>query len=374
MFGYKRYSYSGRKRSYYYGRSGKYFRRGSSTARALGSARAAKNGSKVENYNCTVNGIVIFTQPANEYYANTQVFSPLVGGINPRTGQINDSTNGGIYGGLVNDRGYRLRCAQYDEMRIVSMKVKLVPQWNTGASGSPLIYPNAVLSIFDRCATREELAVDEASMTDIDHDVPSPREIEESAGVVVSQWNNNRISPIVRTVYARDVTEKQYSDCSIDYITTEGESPLATLAMEYEPNFCPAIYYTIKATNTQGTVKYLTFSYSVEYNVIFRNPKSDLQTFVVKENPEYVNPDESSKYTVVKSTDPHLPDKVLDSTGKEKNSSWYARYKARAALKSVGMSPVTTDDPPVAAAAAAADVGVSDTKTDMEMEDDPGTS
>lgn len=342
-------------------------RRGSSTARALGSARAAKNGSKVENYNCTVNGVIDFVQPANAYYANTLVFSPLVGGVNPATGQINDTTNGGIYGGLVNDRGYRLRCAQYDEARIVSMRVRLMPQYNTGQSGAAIIQPNAILSIFDRCATREELAVDEASMTDIDHDVPSPREIEESAGVVLTQWNNNRITPIVRTVYARDITEKQYSDCSVDYVDTEDVSPLSTLAMGYEPNFCPAIYYTIKSSSTGQVAKHFTFSYSVEYNVIFRNPKSDLQTFVVKENPEYVNPDASSKYTVVKSSDPHLPDQILDSTGKEKNSSWYARYKARAALKRIGMTPVVVED--VAASA------VSDAKTEeTEMEDDPGTS
>lgn len=370
MFGYKRAGYTKRK-TYRYSRGpySRFTRGGSSTARALGAARAAKNGSKLENYNCTVNGTCVFTQPANKYYANTIVFSPILGGINPETGQINDALNGGVYGGLVNDRGYRLRCAQYDECRIVSMKVKLMPTYSAGSMSTTTIYPTAILSICDRNAAREELAVDEASMTDIDSDVPSPREIEESAGVILTQWNNNRSTAIVRSVYARDLTEKEYCDCTIDYGESIAESPLQTLATAYVPNFAPAIYFTIKTVTTSGSNLNMRFSYSVEYNVIFRNPKSDLQTFVVKENPSYVNPDDA-KSTKVKSTDPHVPDMYLDTTGKEKNSSWFARYKARAALKSIGMSPTVAELPaPIAAAAA-----TTETDDTMEIEDDPGTA
>lgn len=361
MFGYKRYSYSGRKRGYSYGHAGKYFRRGSSTARALGSARAAKNGSKLENYNCTVNGVVVFTQAANVYYSNVRAFSCLMGGVNEETGQILDNDNGGIYGAVVNDRGFRLRCAQYDEFRIVSMRVKLMPQYGSGA-GTSVINPSAILSICDRCASQDELAVDEATMTDVDHDVPSPREIEESAGVILTQWNNNRASAIVRTVYARDLTEKEYSDCSIDYDKSVSVSPLQAMTLTFVPNFCPCIYFTIKSPTTTDYSRNLTFSYSVEYNVIFRNPKSDLQTFVIKENPSYVNPDSSSKYMVVKSSDPHIPDRILNADGKEFLSSWYARYKKRAALATVGIEPVPDKE--------------EEAKVDepMTVEDDPGTS
>lgn len=302
-----------------------------------------------------MNGVAVFEQEANNYYANTIAFSPLLGGVNAATGQILDDDNGHVYGGVVNDRGYRLRCAQYDEMRIVSMKVKLMPQ--TNASATTQINPAAILSVCDRSAGTGELQMDEASMTDIDTDVPSPREIEESAGVILTQWNNNRIAPVVRSVYARDLSEKEYCDCSIDYGNTESVSPLQTLAMAYVPNFSPAIYYTIKSTFTAASKRTYAFVYSVEYNVIFRNPKSDLQTFVVKENPTYVNPD-SSKYTRVKSDDPYVPDKYLNSDGKELVSSWYARYKARCALRN----------------AKKVSVEVVDESKAMEVEDDPGTA
>ena len=339
-------------------------RRGSSTARALGSARAAKNGSKLENYNCTVNGVVQFTQGANVYYSNVRAFTPLLGGVNETTGQILDNDNGGIYGAIVNDRGFRLRCAQYDECRIVSMRVRLMPQYNTGSASINVINPSAILSICDRCAGQDELTMDEATMTDVDHDVPSPREIEESAGVILTQWNNNRATAIMRTVYARDLTEKEYCDCTIDYDKSVGVTPLQTMSLQYVPNFCPAIYFTIKSPTTTEYARYLTFSYSVEYNVIFRNPKSDLQTFVIKENPSYVNPESSSKYMIVKSSDPHIPDRILNTDGKEFLSSWYSRYKKRAKLASISIEPVPDTEEEAKAAAS----------TPMSVEDDPGTA
>lgn len=388
MFGYKR---------SYYSRGSRYtlprkpvtatFSRGSSTAKALGNARAAKNGSKTENYNCSVNGIITFNQPANEYYGMTKVFSPCFGGVDSKTGQVRDSSNGGIYGGLVNDRGFRLRCAQYDEYRIVSMRVKLMPQNTPGSNAATVIQPSAILSICDRCAVREELQVlDDDLMTDIDGDTPSPREIEESAGVIITQWNNNRINSIMRTVFARTLTEKEYCDATITYTDTDGVSPTETLAQENIPQFAPAIYFCIKSTSTSEDERTFKFSYTVEYNVIFRNPKSDLQTFIIKENPKYKNGDEDddnrarrvSKYTTIKSTNPLIPDTIIDSSGKETNMSWFKRYLARVAIKQLEHSIPSITDTDRSKTTETIIIPAQETKTETKMTDeedeDPGTA
>lgn len=311
--------------------------RGSTTtSRALGSARASKNATKLNYFNCTVNGNFMFSRTENAYYTNVIAFYPAVGGVYPQTGLINDTQNGNIYGGIVNDRTFRLMCAQYDEFKIVSMRVKInLPPPNNQAI--------TLCTITDRSASREEVEMDQSAMTDINSDVPSFREVCESQGSLKTILNSNRIYPITRSIYARDLQEKtSYTDCTITYDTDAGETPLGNLTFAQFPTFCPAIYFCVKLTDTSGVPLTFSGTYSVEYNCIFRNPKSDLQTFIIKEDPDYVNPasrsvEEDTRMkqlhgiTTITSGDPYIPDMELKN-GQETNISWLKRYKARFAL------------------------------------------
>lgn len=337
MYGSRKYYYSKSKGYRYpitstYGRP--YKRRSGTTARSLGSARASKAGTKLDYFNCTVSGNCTFTRKKNENYSNVIAFYPCVGGVNPTTGIIADTDLGNVYGGLVNDRSFRLKCAQYDEVRLVSMKVKI--NMSNSEDGTMTL-----CSIADRDADRNEVEVDEAVMTDIESDTPSFREVCESQGSIKTIINKNRIYPVTRSIYARDLLEKSsYTDCTIQYNDAADESPLTRLTFENFPSFSPAIYFCIKfqIANTSADTPF-TFGYTVEYNCIFRNPKSDLQTFVIKENPSYENPDSRSTelqkgITRIPSDNPNIPD-IIAKDGKETNMSWLKRYIARSALKKV---------------------------------------
>lgn len=325
MFGYRR-TYSGKRRGSY-SSTGPYRKFGSgSTAKALGAARAAKKGAKLEYFNCTVSGNMNLQFQENANYTDPVCFWPCAGGVNPSTGVIRDANNGNIYGAIVNDRSYRLKCSNYDEVRLVSMKLKLQPTFPAGRT--TLI----ACTICDRDAHRDEVEMDDAAMSDDTHDVPSPREIAESPGSIQTVFNSNKISPIYRTVYARDMLEKiTYTDCSVQYNETPQESPLSTITTAEEFQFNPAIYLTVKSPDAITTGAVMTWTYSVEYNVVFRNPKSDISTFINMENPTKTNPENRSmsKYTVVKSADPYMPDMLIGTNGKETLNSWFRRYQAR---------------------------------------------
>lgn len=331
----------------------------------LGSARASKTGNKLNYFNCTVCGSVEFNRAATEYHSDVCCFYPCVGKVDPTTGIIQDQDLGSVYGGLVNDRSFRLNCAQYDEFRIVSMKVK-INMANTEDGTMTLC------SISDRQADRDEVEMDNTAMTDVDSDVPTFREVCESQGAIKTIINKNRITPVIRTVYARDMKEKiDFTDCSIEYSKTAGASPLNALTFENFPEFSPAIYFCIQFSKASQTNSTFTFGYTVEYNVIFRNPKSDLQTFIIKEDPTYrnpanPNPDTNTRkgITTIASSDPYIPDMVLKN-GKETNGSWLQRYLARVALGKAKKilnpdSAYKTKSKPIEAAPAAATAAADD--------------
>lgn len=359
----------------------------SSTSRSMGAARASKNATKLDYFNCTVTGNASFLKTANQNYSDVIAFHPYLGGVDQTTGIIRDSDNANIYGGVVNDRNFRLRCASWDEYRLVSMKIKLSISPPSDMTGTWTL-----CSITDRQANRDELEMDEAVMTDVGSDTPSFREVCESPGSIKTIINTNRINNIVRTVYARDMTEKiSYEDATVGYNTIDGQSPLRTLTMMDWTPFSPATYFCIKFSTTDSQNKTFTFAYTVEYNVIFRNPKSDLQTFIIKEDPNYTNPEESSGNmsdpnrrltpgtTIIKSTDPYIPDMTLKN-GQETNVSWYNRLKARFALKNAtryrteeATKTSTSTLESLLSAAEEEEKKQEETKP-MDIEDDPGTA
>lgn len=339
--------------------------------RSTGSARAAKAGTKLNYFNCTVNGTVRFLRKANEYYSDVIAFHPCVGKVNPQTGMILDDQMGNIYGGLVNDRSFRLNCAQFDEFRIVSMKVRMNVAYTEDGTLT-------LCTISDRSAYRDEIEMDQAEMTDVDSDTPNFREVCESQGSMKTIINKNRITPITRMLFARDMNEKiTYSDCTITYSSVEGASPLSNITLDDWPAFKPALYCCLQFSNTTSQSATYSFGYSVEYNCVFRNPKSDLSTFIIKEDPSYVNPapgpDDSRKgVAIIKSTDPYLPDIILKD-GKETNISWLQRYLARVAIKNATKY-AKSDSSPLIITVTDEDKKEDEEKKPMDIEDDPGTA
>lgn len=383
MFGYSKNKYYKGQRSYTpYKRTGYY--RGSTKARAYGAAKAAKSGTKLDYFNCTVNGVATVKFEENAQYCNCFCFYPSSGGVSPTTGIITDGTNGNVYGGIVNNREFRSKCCSYDEWKLVSMKVKLQPVLPD--SGTQY----TVYSISDRCSSSEETNMDDSSMDDIEHDVPSTREIAESSGSLATTINTNRISPIIRYISSKDLIEKStYSDCTISYTEQAGVSPLAALSFHDDPAFNPAIYFAVKSNKISTSEVTLSWIYTVEYNCIFRNPKSDLQTFIAKENPTAVNRSVSSRYTEIPSDDPYLPNRIIDSSGKELKSSIYLRQKIAYTLRKSKLQkqPTKTETTetktiqvmpeeikPTEKTLEVTPVETKPSETTMDVEDNPGTS
>lgn len=380
MFGYSRNKYYKGQRSYTpYKRTG-YYRGSTTKSRAFGAAKAAKAGTKLEYFNCTVNGVAGVKFEANTQYCNCFCFYPSSGGVDPNTGIIEDADNGNIYGGIVNNREFRSKCSSYDEWRLVSMRVKLQP-----------VLPDAgtqytVYSISDRDADKNEVKMDDSAMDDTDHDVPSTREIAESSGSIATTINSNRITPIIRYITCRDLIEKSsYCDCSISYTEQTGYHPLSTLSFNTLPVFNPAIYFAVKANKISTAEVALSWIYTVEYNCIFRNPKSDLQTFIAKENPTAINRSVSLRYTEIPTDDPYLPSKILNSSGQEINSSFFLRQKIQYALNkskltktaSTSETKKTIATIPIETTKTESEETMEETtptETHMDVEDDPGTS
>lgn len=339
----------------------------SALQRSTGSAKAAKAGTKLNYFNCTVNGTVRFLREANKYYSDVVAFHPCVGKVDPQTGIIQDDQMGNIYGGLVNDRSFRLNCAQYDEFRLVSMKVRINMSYSEEGTLT-------LCTIADRNAFRSEIQMSESEMTDTGTDTPNFREVCESQGSMKTIINKNRITPVQRMIFARDMTEKiTYTDCTIEYSDVTGASPLSNITLDEWPQFKPALYCCLQFSNTTSQSATFAFGYSVEYNCIFRNPKSDLSTFIIKEDPAYVNPDSRNRtdLTIIKSTDPYMPDTTLKD-GKETNISWLQRYLARVALKNVSKYS-KSDSTPLIITVTDEDKKEEQSKP-MDIEDDPGTA
>ena len=278
MFGYKRPSAYGGKR--YYRTSGYYrpYKRGGSAARAYASARSSKAGTKTETYNGQVNGYVRYVFSPNQYRSNVQMFMPYRGSVDDNTGNAIDS-DWSVHGGALNDRTFRLLCAQYDQCRLVSMKVKLLP-----TNLTTTVAPVKLMSVCDRNNYVAEMNGDG------DDPRMSAMEIENNAGVLITDINGNRTYPVIRYCTARDLKERtDYIDSSIEYPAYTGheDNPLYDMRnidwRNGRCHFCPCFYTCMKTGVTSAEQVTLIYSYTVEYNFIFRNPKNDLENFIATE-------------------------------------------------------------------------------------------
>jgi hypothetical protein len=284
------YTYSAGKRSYYpYGR--RYGYRRGAVARAQASGAAAKRADKQENLNVTAQGYFKFVYgTTNPPMSNVIVFHPYIGGVAPATGTTEDATLP-IHGGAVNDRSFRLKCSQYDEVRLDSMRVYINPIVSNSAVTTP---PMTISTIWDRKAGPKECGVAEDSVVFTSGRVPTAQEVSSNEGAIKSITNMNSTRGIVRSIYAKNMQEKSFFwDSTIHYNTTVDQSPLAALYLDAwekkDGSFCPALYVCSELSQTTVFGDQYTCSYRVEYNFTFRNPKSEMQDFIILENPTYVN-------------------------------------------------------------------------------------
>lgn len=352
MFGYKRsYSSSGRGynsfgRPYY-----KYGRRGT-VGRAAAGASAAKRSDKTETYSCTVNGVCQFELQSNQHLTNVKCFHPFAGGISA-DGTVNDQGNL-CSGGAVNDRGFRMKCACYDEMKIDSVRVTLNP--TQLVANNPSI---TLCSMWDRKATPKEVGWPGTEAWMANGTVPTATEIYNNEGTVKTIINTNSIYGTRRYCKASSIIEKGgYYDSSIQYNDEQGESTLLKLYLDawlkgplaFSPSLCMVVYcpLTFEATS------YFSFSYKVEYTFTFRNPKSDLDYFLQVETPGAEGGNRSLR------SNPEIQ-KTMDIIYKLRMSSSKSLEEAHSTLESLFVS---SDDKK----------SKKDEEDVMMVEDDPGTS
>ena len=368
MFGYKR-TYAGKRRGFYsYGRSfGKYSRRGT-VGRAAAGAAAAKRSDKTEVYSCTVNGVCTSTLPARQQMTRIKVFHPYMGGL-MGDGIPNDNDNL-VLGGAINDRGYRMKCACYDEVKLDSMRVTITPA-QIMANATAVTY--TVCTMWDRKANPKECGYLGAAEWMTNGSMPTAMEIYNNEGTIKSIITNNQIYGYKRYCRASSIMEKGgYHDSSILYNGTADQSPLLYMYQDswlrHALPFSPGLFMTIYCPLTFQNDTVIPLSYKVEYTFSFRNPKSDLDWFLVVESPGYVNPDVPEGDV----SDPNRSLVMSRRTPKELNDEFRAIYElkhvstlplgeAKTAIESLFSKPKDEDEDGKEQKA-------------MDVEDDPGTS
>lgn len=285
MWGYSRKNYQ---RRYYGGK--RYYRKGA-VGRAYASGKAAKRGDKQENLNITTQGYFNFTYgTTNPPLSNVVVFTPFMGGLNSTTGQPNDAANP-TFGGAVNDRTFRLKCSQYDEVRLDSMRVYINPQVSSSSSTTPQM---TISTIWDRKTAPKEAGAQGANATWIEGRVPTALEVVTNEGALKTAVNMNSTRGAFRAITARNMQEKStFWDSTLRYDDTLGNSPLDNIILSSwevkDGAFCPTLYAVSQLNMTQVFGQSYVCAYRVEYNFTFRNPKSELTDFLAKEAPNVVN-------------------------------------------------------------------------------------
>lgn len=274
--------------------SGKrYWNKGGIVKRSTAAAKSYKTGVKNQYFNCSVNGYLTFDFEANSSTSNVQKIIPYSGRFSTSGTDADmkytqlENTN--FHGGAMHDRNYRLMCAQYDEVKLVSMTVKMLPTQTVAAGWSLKLG-----SIIDRNFTYDEWNGDNTGSM-VDTEPINANAILSNPGAVIQSFNANKINTMNRYCYVKDLKEKSdFVDATIRYYATANASPLAAIVQESwldkKTNFSPCFFYTLQANLAPTAATSLTFSYTVEYNFIFRNPKNGIDRFLKLEQVGYVNP------------------------------------------------------------------------------------
>lgn len=372
MFGYKRY-YSGKRGGYYsFGRPyNKYSRRGT-VARAAAGAAAAKRSDKTETYSCTVNGILSVDLNPRSNLSSVATIAPYNGGIRA-TGVVDDERNL-VHGGAVNDRGFRMKCACYDEIKLDSMKVTITPaQFFTDGA-----ITMTMCTFWDRKASPKEAGFVGGPDWMANGSVPTALEIFNNEGTIKSPITHNQIYGYKRYCKATTILEKGgYSDSSILYNPTAGQSPTDYMYLDAwlrgPMGFSPCLYFMIYCPALFTNPRTISYSYKVEYTFTFRNPKSDLDYFLEIEAPGYVNPDQEEN-----------PQAAPDPNNRSAKTRTFTKIIESGTLigdlqRNYNLKSVKTMDAPTAAKAiddlfVKPEVKKAKEEDMLDIEDDPGTA
>lgn len=364
--------YSSRK---YYGK-GRYYRGWSkyrktsgTVARAAASGAAAKRADKQENLNITVQGYFNFNYGVtNPPLSNVICFHPYVGGVDPNTGTVQDATLP-VHGGAVNDRTFRLKCAQYDEVRLDQMKVQINPIVSNSSTTTPQM---TISTIWDRKAGPRECGINAEIPGAIMGRLPTAQEVTSNEGAMKTMTNMNSTRGLYRRIIARNMQEKSFFwDSTLAYNTEVGEHPLEGINLDAwekkDGAFCPALYVVSELNQTSVFGQSFTCSYRVEYNFTFRNPKSEMTEFIINENPTQVNRGGAQR-SAEAAPAAAAAAAAIEDRGHSFISGWLAQYRHEKAAANALIAGTRSIEPTKT---------VPETKkTDepMDVEDDPGTA
>lgn len=214
--------------------------------------------------------------------------APYNGGVRA-SGVVDDERNL-VHGGAVNDRGFRMKCACYDEIKLDSMKVTIIPAQFFSDSAVTM----TMCTFWDRKASPKECGFQGGPEWMANGSTPTALEIFNNEGTIKSPISHNQIYGYKRYCKASSIMEKGgYSDSSIYYNPTAGQSPTDWMYLDAwlrnPMNFSPCLYFMVYCPAMFTANRILNYSYKVEYTFTFRNPKSDLDYFLEIESPGYVN-------------------------------------------------------------------------------------
>ena len=199
------------------------------------------------------------------------------------------------FGGATMDQSFRLKCHMYDQMRLVSMKVSILPLPSTSGDTQAL-RTYQIATIWDRKANFKEVTTGHNNDDDTDMDEqPSANQIFNNPGVTITNITAGVTNNITRSCYPRDLAEKTaWMDSALSYITTAAYAPTERVTnyqwLTQGSSFSPCLYIALRTNTAYSGQTYIRFNYKVEYNFAFRNPKNTLPVFLKLEAPSYVNP------------------------------------------------------------------------------------
>lgn len=243
--------------------------------RAYYDAKRAKAGTLCERAVFSVNGYTNYTFKKDESYSNVNMFSTFYGRID----KSNDEPYSDyLHGAVTTNKSFRLKCAQYDQCRLISMVLKITP-----SSDPTSVIPVNFLSVVDRNASLVEVAGWPDNREDY---IMSAREIMENPGVIISNITGKAYKSVNRYCIASNVKEKtKYIDTTLNYNAIANTNIIDIRNQDWldkNCSFAPCFFTCMHRTFGSDAATY-RYSYSVEFIFEFRNPKNNLEDFLAKE-------------------------------------------------------------------------------------------
>ena len=236
-------------------------------------AKRSKSGTKTEIFTCSVNGYSLFRFNKDQTISSVVCYAPYYAYMN-NNGEDYDQGNHAIRGGAPTDKNYRLKCAQYDQVRLKAMKLKITPQTLT-----PDTRPYKVFTLTGRNIKELEMM----AMTDIDDGRMTARDIMDNPGVIETTIAPRSAWGVERYVFASNVQERTtYIETANDYEKTTATTVRIRNKqwLDLKSEFAPCIFVCMRRDDPPSALQFLTYSFTVEYIFEFRNPINKLESFL----------------------------------------------------------------------------------------------